>query len=99
MTDNEKAVELRAYEKVRAELAAEAMTAGEQTGCCETCASFDMTGWSMDTVNEVIDRLRGRVLGHTYGKEGCFCRPTIKGKVKAHDLSARLTAGTEPEKP
>ncbi len=48
-------------EMIRAEIAAEAMTAGEQTGYCETCAGFDMTGWDMDTINKVLDRVKERI--------------------------------------
>lgn len=51
-----------AFEQVRASLAAEATNAGETTGFCETCAGFDMTGWSMDTINGALDKLKGSLV-------------------------------------
>lgn len=91
MREAAEAAELRGIEKVRAEIAAKAMNAGQETGYCDTCASFEMTGWSMDTVNGVLDRLILAMKGHTFGKEGCWCRPTVNSTVNDHDAAAILT--------
>lgn len=44
-------------ERIRCEFSATAMNAGEETGYCDTCAGFELTGWDMDTVNKVLDKV------------------------------------------